>query len=141
MTDRTPMTEPWKPVPVSDALMAFPASVVHLMPPTNELAGMYAELQHDPWAQLFFSMFSKGIDGEHTFLMPKEIDGEKIDGETAWRHLRALCGSFEPKHQHKEAAFIFLCQQWWEWGLWMDGEGQTYQVGEIDDEIKKELGW
>lgn len=35
-----------------------------------------------------------------------------IDGDTAVRHLRAIQGSFAPKHEHKMEAVAYLASRW-----------------------------
>jgi hypothetical protein len=35
-----------------------------------------------------------------------------VDGELAIRHLQVIQASFEPKHEHKEAAVAYLASLW-----------------------------
>lgn len=44
--------------------------------------------------------------------LPKTKDG--IDPAKAKRHLMAVLGSFEPKHEHKEAGAGWLMSMWYE---------------------------
>ena len=37
-----------------------------------------------------------------------------IDRSAALKHIRAIMGSFEPKHEHKEAACAYLFELWFE---------------------------
>jgi len=39
---------------------------------------------------------------------------EGIDVNMALRHLHAIQGSFEPKHEYKEAAVAYLASLWFE---------------------------
>lgn len=76
-----------------------------LMPAYKDIPDEFKRASNK-WNQLFNDMFFSGIS--ELTLKPK--DG--IDAKKAWRHLRAFAGSFEPKHEHKEAAFAYLCSQW-----------------------------
>jgi hypothetical protein len=40
------------------------------------------------------------------------IAKEGIDKAAALRHLRTIQGSFEPKHEHKEAGVAYLASKW-----------------------------
>jgi anti-sigma factor ChrR (cupin superfamily) len=51
--------------------------------------------------------FFSGLKNED---MPTAKDG--IDFNDAMRHLGAIQGSFEPKHEHKQAAVAFLASKW-----------------------------
>jgi hypothetical protein len=61
-----------------------------------------AQLQKS-FSRWFFSGLPKG-----TVFVPHE----GIDPAKAMRHLRAILGSFEPKHEHKEAGVAYLMSQW-----------------------------
>jgi hypothetical protein len=95
---------PYTPVPVDDVMLAFPADVSDLMPDYDWLR----EQVIDPeWVEFQRRWFFSGLPGS------VEIDlKDGIDGETAFRHLKAIQGSFQPKHEHKEAAVAFLASQW-----------------------------
>ena len=64
------------------------------------------------WNRLFNDMFMCGITSLK--LAPK---GD-IDPAKAWRHIRALSGSFQPKHEHKEAGVAYLMSQYFEDAVW-----------------------
>ena len=100
------------PIPVDDATLAFPASVSNLMPPMDEIPAEFKRHDGTKWNCLFSDMFYRGLSD--ISLTPK--DG--IDPETAWRHISAISGSYEPKHQHKEAAVAYLLSQWFEDATW-----------------------
>lgn len=91
-----------KPIKVSDIEVAFPAKVRHLFPknmgdnPSDE-----AEKFQMDW---FFS----GLVSED--LTPK--DG--INKTEAFRHLKCIQGSFEPKHEEKVRAVALLVDEWFE---------------------------
>jgi hypothetical protein len=98
-----------QPTEIDAVTAAFPGSVRHLMPDYRELDEKYRR-HYGTWAnKLFSDWFFCGItslDG----LVPKE----GIDKAKALRHIRAVMGSFEPKHEHKEAACAFLFDKWFE---------------------------
>lgn len=94
---------------VSPLDMAFPTTVKHLMPPYAEIP---AEFKNDRtvWNRLVSDWFFCGV--KNLTLTPK--DG--IDKDKALRHIKTVMGSFEPKHEHKEAACAYLLSQWFEGG-------------------------
>lgn len=102
-----------KPIPVDDVTLAFPAHVVGILMPE------YLECQEglerlDPkemskWLDFQRSWFMRGLPAEVEFYCK-----EGVDGETAFRQLQAIQGSFQPKHQHKEAAVAYLCSLWFD---------------------------
>lgn len=97
-----------EPKEVSNIMLAFPANVVkEYMIPYNEIPEEYKNFnQRTEGGKFFMDMFYCGItDVEIT---PRE----GIDPEKAWRHIRAISGSFEPKHEHKEACVAFLLEHW-----------------------------
>ena len=100
-----------KPIEVSDIDLAFPANVDHLMP---EHSFCTAELDALPdsgrfWIEFQRKWFFNGLPSTTTFNLR---DG--IDRSSAIRHLGAIQGSFQPKHEHKEAAVAYLASLWFE---------------------------
>ena len=107
---------PYRPVEVSDVLLAFPASVKDLMPAEDAIP---AEFWHwtsrsvkdaegpEKWVAFQGKWFYEGLPPHITFDLK-----EGIDGNTAVRHLHAIQGSFEPKHEYKQAAVAFLASLW-----------------------------
>lgn len=110
----TSLPPPYLPVPVTDVELAFPARVSHLMPDMEEIPKGLG-----PWTTFFARVFTKGFGGVSFVLH----DG--IDGDMAYRHLAALLGSYEPKHEHKQAAFSHLCSVWFKGAVFDDGNGKT----------------
>lgn len=100
---------PYAPAAISDIELAFPGRVEHLIPAWSDIpddfkneagaAARWVKFQRD-W---FFRGFPKG-----TRLEAKP----GVDVTLAMRHLKAIQGSFEPKHEHKEAAVAFLASLW-----------------------------
>ena len=97
------------PQDVSDVQLAFPAQVSSLMPPHDEAL---RDWQRTPdarkWIKVQQDWFFYGM--KDTNWSPK--DG--IDTKRALRHLAAVQGSFEPKHEHKEAAVAYLMWRWFD---------------------------
>ena len=102
-----------KPQDVSDLDIAFGGHVRELMPTMQEMGEKYGpnvlfNTRDNKWVNLFTDMFYRGV--KNLKLTPKA----GIDDKQAWRHLRAIAGSFEPQHEHKEAAFVYLCEHWFD---------------------------
>lgn len=104
-----------QPTEIDQITMVFPATVRHLMP-------VYAEIREEydrgnKWSnRLFSDWFYCGIKSTDG-LVPRE----GIDKSKALRHIRAVMGSFEPKHEHKEAACAYLFDKWF------DGEQSKWE--------------
>lgn len=100
-----------RPQPVDDVLLAFPADVADLMPAMEEIPAEFRSLhastpESTKWLQLQRDWFYRGLKD------PKFHCRPDIDGETAYRHLKAIQGSFQPKHEHKQAAVAYLASRW-----------------------------
>lgn len=94
-----------KPHVVDDVTLAFPAEIQHLLPTREQIPPQFWR-GHTPWNKLFSDWFYGGIT--ITALMPKP----EIDTQVAMRHLRAIIGSYQPQHEHKEAAVAYLLSEW-----------------------------
>lgn len=93
---------------ISDIELAFPAQVSHLMPKWEDIPGEFKRHNGTKWNKIFSHWFFNGV--KNLVMTPK--DG--IDSNKAFRHIRCIMGSFEPKHEHKEAAVAYLMSQWFE---------------------------
>jgi len=95
------------PQEVDDLTLAFPASISSLMPdqadiPEDIIRG------RSKWCRVTSDWFFCGLrDAKWT---PKE----GIDSKKALRHIGTILGSWEPKHEDKEAAVTYLLSQWFE---------------------------
>jgi hypothetical protein len=78
-----------------------------LMPPYRDIPEDFKN-GHTRWNRLFNDWFYVGL--ANLKLVPK--DG--VDTKKAITHIRAVMGSFEPKHEHKEAGVAYLLDQWFE---------------------------
>lgn len=105
-----------QPTEIDAAMAAFPAGVRHLMPVYAEIPKQYDICGRTWGSRLFGDWFYSGIES---------LDGlvakEGIDKTKALRHIKAVMGSWEPKHEHKEAACAFLFDKWF------DGEKSTWK--------------
>jgi hypothetical protein len=100
------------PQVVDDVTLAFPANVVADLMPTREECEAALKAMPDRgrgWREFQRQWFFHGLDPKTTVNLR-----EGIDGKTAFRHLSAIQGSFEPKHEHKEAAVAYLASRWFE---------------------------
>lgn len=98
-----------EPQTVSDVLLAFPGTVSHLMPKMSAIPQDFRDERGDAasWARAAVQFFM----GRE---MPTLLCRHGITSVKAERHLRAIAGSFEPKHEHKMAALAWLMSRWLE---------------------------
>ena|ERR1017187_8061402 len=101
---------------VDKVTQAFPAKVKHLMPEWSSIPEEFHN-GYTPYDKLFSACFYGGLSSLK--LVPKE----GIDQNKAWIHLRAIMGSYEPKHEHKQAAVAYLLSQWFEHAEWVTKDG------------------
>jgi hypothetical protein len=92
-----------KPTEVTQLDIAFGGDMQKLMPSMLEIPAEFK--RGNLWTRFQARWFFNGLKGK-----PKARDG--IDQSTALRHLAAIQGSFEPKHEHKEAAVAYLASLW-----------------------------
>lgn len=110
------------PTPVEDVFMAFPANVEgKYMPHEHEIRKVipkeYFQWDNDSWHyRLFQEWFNAGVKGLKMY--PKE----GINPEIAFRHIRAVMGSFQPKHEHKIAAVRWMFDNWFDKIEWESNE-------------------
>jgi hypothetical protein len=84
-------------------------SVLSLMPKYEVIPDRFKGFNSKSWGrQIFTEWFFKGIADSK--LNPKK----GIDKEIAILYLYNIICSFEPKHEHKEAAAAFLIEEWFE---------------------------
>lgn len=96
-----------KPHKFSDVDRAFPAHVLEHMPKMEDIPAKYRRHSQDAIDRLFYKMFYGGFQGNPSFHPAPDIDA----GE-AWRHIDCILRSFQPKHEHKEAAVKYLVSLW-----------------------------
>ena len=105
------LEKPYMPIDIDEATQAFPGTVKHLMPLMEDIP---EEFQHsrNQWNRLFSDMFYSGLSK----LDMKPAAG--IDSKKAFIHVRTIMGSYEPKHEHKEAACAYLLSLWFTDPVW-----------------------
>jgi hypothetical protein len=98
-----------QPCVINDVTVVFPARVVgQLMPDMKDIPDAF-KTDYGPgkkWVKFQMDWFYGGITA--TGLVARE----GIDKKLALRHLGAIQGSFEPKHEHKMAAVAYLASLW-----------------------------
>lgn len=96
----------YEPQEVDRITLAFPADVRHLMPDWEDIPDEFKRGDH-PFCTVVSAWFSLGLNKDIEFHLYEDIDGDKM-----LRHLMAIMGSFQPKHQHKMAAVAYLLSLW-----------------------------
>lgn len=104
------MSDEIKPQVVSDVDLAFGGETRALMVPMESIPEDFRRDRGDArkWIKVQREWFYRGLKGAE--FKPK--DG--IDTKTALRHLGAIQGSYEPKHEHKEACVAYLMSLWFD---------------------------
>lgn len=87
--------------------MAFPVTVKHLMPEYDDIPAEFKN-HNNKWNRVVSKWFFDGISTQS--LKAKE----GVDKGQAIKHVGTILGSFEPQHEHKEAACAFLLSEWFE---------------------------
>lgn len=95
-----------QPIEVTDVQLAFPANVSQLMPAYEQIPVEFRRGESE-WVDWQSQWFYHGIKK-----LPTPKPG--VDLDKAIRHLRCIQGSFEPKHEHKQAAVAYLASLWFE---------------------------
>lgn len=93
------------PTNVDQVDYAFGGRMKDLLPTLAEIPDEYPN--SEKYTQFQRTWFYSGIPKDK---MPTAKPG--IDFKAAMRHLGTIQGSFEPKHEHKEAAVAWLASRW-----------------------------
>lgn len=93
----------YMPQPVSNLDIAFGGAAMKLLPPQSEIPKNL-----DAWEDLVNEWFFKGLNAQRLKARPG------IDRVAAFRHLKCIMGSYEPKHEHKVSGVAYLMAQWFE---------------------------
>jgi hypothetical protein len=96
-----------QPTAVQDVDIAFGGDIRKLMPAYQDIPEDFRR-ERDPFSKLVHKWFFEGLRKDA--VTPKE----GIDANAAWRHLRAIMGSFEPSHEHKTSGVAWLMSRWFE---------------------------
>lgn len=101
---------------------AFPSDrvVQTLIPPMDEIPEKFRQFPGQTrWHDLVSAWFFSGIE----ILEKKPKDG--IDSDRAIRHVAAILRSWQPSHQHKEAACAYLLSLWFDDIKWKEQEKEN----------------
>jgi len=93
-----------QPHEISRLDLAFPSSVKNLMPEYDDIPETFKS-DSNPWVKWQQRWFFEG-------LKDKQEPKPGIDIGKALRHLKVIQSSFEPRHEHKEAAVAYLASLW-----------------------------
>lgn len=96
-----------KPQNVSKLEQVFSAGVEHLMPNRADIPDEFKRHRGTKWNELFAKWFFSGLPHGTRF-----VPADGIDAQAAMSHIRAIMSSWEPKHEHKEAAVAYLLSIW-----------------------------
>ncbi len=110
---------------LSDADVVFPANISQHIPSYEDIPSEFKGY-NNPYSKLFEDLFYHGLHSRELFPC------EGVDEKVAWRALYALASSFDLKHEHKEAAFCFLANEWFcaiEWVSSTMAKGKAYSCG------------
>jgi len=107
----------FKPQVIDKLTEIFPAQLGDLIPKyediPEEYIHSYGGSDHmKKMRRLFGDCFYYGLTELN--LIPQE----EIDKDIAWRHVRCVMASFEPKHEHKEAACVYMLSEWFKDATW-----------------------
>ena len=94
------------PKEVSDVEIAFSSNIDKLLPAHNEIPEEFNDWDNK-WSKIASGWFYNGLDGDTEFIAKKGIDAK-----TAFRHVKVILGSYEPKHEHKMAGAAYLLSLW-----------------------------
>lgn len=96
-----------KPVKVSDLELVFGGNMKKLLPPIDDIPKEFHE-GNTKWNKVVNDWFFNGL--KKCKWTPKE----GIDTQEAIKHIAAIMGSFEPKHEHKIAGCAYLLSEFFE---------------------------
>jgi len=96
-----------QPVAVSRIQQVFPANLGDLLPPLDLIPEVFQK-RRAGHVSAYASAMALGRIDESLALIKRD----DVDPEVAWTHLSTIAGSFEPRHEHKEAALAWLLSLW-----------------------------
>lgn len=101
----------FEPKEVTGLDMAFGGRMKELLPPMASIPEEFHRWDNGYWGKIVGAWFFSGLpQGTVEAWQPKP----GIDKAKALRHVKAILGSFELKHEHKEAACAYLLSLWFE---------------------------
>lgn len=118
------LKKPYLPVETTQIERAFPAQVYPLMPPWEAIPTHFRR-RHTEWNDMFGRWFYAGVTDKSMFVPKKGIPAE-----TAYWHLQCIMKSYQPQHEHKEAAVAYLASLWFDVVI-LDDEHVYGDVGAV----------
>lgn len=97
-------TTTYLPIPVSDVDIAFGGKAMEILPPVSEIPEEFLNRSNE-WSRFVSGWFFGDLK---RYPVPRE----GVDFNLALRNLACVIGSFEPKHEHKEAGAAYLASLW-----------------------------
>jgi hypothetical protein len=97
----------WKPIEVTETEMIFGSNALNLIPKFSEIPVEFVN-GNTKWNKIFNDWFFNGL--RNVGFIPKENINLKI----ALRHIKTIMGSYEPQHEHKEAAVAYLLSEFFD---------------------------
>lgn len=94
-----------QPQEVNDIALAFGGDMKTLLPSYATIPDEFKRDRNE-WVEFQRTWFFRGVKKSALTARPD------VDSEKAFRHLSAIQGSWEPKHEHKEAAVAWLASRW-----------------------------
>lgn len=108
------LQEPFIPQDISDVQQAFPASIGNLLPPVENIPEEFKR-GRTKWNDVFGEWFYGGLPDAQFY----PVDG--IDPKKAVTHIKTIMGSYDPKHEYKEASVAYLLSLWFTKITWKGG--------------------
>lgn len=115
--------------------VAFPTiKSISFCPAYSNIPVEFRSGETNRWCKFFTACFyfGKHLDTARLGLMPKE----GVVAADAWQALQAVMGCYGLKHEHKTAAFAFLCSEWF-----LDVRWERKDTGEVvpfeNDELER----
>jgi len=98
------MSATYTPIKLSALDIAFGGNAMQILPPNSAIPDEFKR-QGGVWPKWQADWFYSGLKR-----WPKPKDG--IDMHLAMANLKCVMGSFEPKHEHKQAGVAYLASLW-----------------------------
>lgn len=96
-------------VPKLDNADVVFGNIRHL-PPYDAIPKRFRD-SYDPYARFVSEWFFRGRTPDDMKRLTERLG---VDRNQALRAIKAVLGSFEPKHEHKEAGCAFMLHEWFE---------------------------
>lgn len=100
---------------ISDASLAF-GDIKH-MPKHSTLPEAFQDWRSEPHCRAISGWFYRGAKASANGITIDDVTYRakpSVDANNALRAIKAVLGSFEPKHEHKIAACGYMLSQWFD---------------------------